>query len=246
MTPKIPKKVHYCWFGGGELPDLAKKCIESWHSHLPDYELKIWDESNSDFTQNRYIEEAYRVKKYAFVSDYVRLLALWNEGGIYLDTDVEVLKSLDPFLHHELFFGLESEDVVSSCIIGAAERHPLTGTLLEQYRGRPFIRDDGSFDTTPNTVVISNEMRKLGFSLRNKKQRVNDIVIYPKEVFCPKSYDEYSFTITGATFAIHHFAGSWHSAGKRRLLWFRVHVIKRFIPWLDPPLNALYHRFLNT
>ena len=105
----IPKVVHYCWFGRGEMPELAKKCIASWKTFLPDYQIKEWNEDNFDINCNQYVKEAYESRKFAFVTDYVRLYAIYTEGGVYMDTDVEVLKTLDPFLHHHAFSGFETD-----------------------------------------------------------------------------------------------------------------------------------------
>ena len=105
----IPKIIHYCWFGGGDKPELAVKCIESWKKYLSDYEIKEWNEENFDITQNQYVREAYENRKFAFVTDYVRLYAIYTEGGVYMDTDVEVIGSYDLFLHHHAFSGFETD-----------------------------------------------------------------------------------------------------------------------------------------
>lgn len=112
-TLTIPKTIHYCWFGKNDLPPLVKKCIKSWHKYLPDYEFKLWDEQSFDITSNKWCQEAYKQKKYAFVADYVRLKVLYEQGGIYLDTDIQLYKSLNPFLSNEAFMGFERDEILS-------------------------------------------------------------------------------------------------------------------------------------
>lgn len=159
-----------------------------------------------------------------------------------MDTDVEVVKNLDLFLKHCLFLGFESEDVVSSCIIGAVQNHSFIRNLLDFYMEMSFIQHGNKHKVTPNTVLFTDEMQKIGFHLNNSWQESNGIVLYPKEVFCPKNYDETVLNTTENTCTVHHFAGSWYSPVVRRLMWIRLHVIKRFIPFLDAPLNALYKK----
>jgi mannosyltransferase OCH1-like enzyme len=127
----IPKVIHYCWFGGKPLPELAKKCIASWKKKCPDYEIKEWNETNFDLSSNRYLQEAIKMKKWAFASDYIRLAVLYNEGGIYLDTDVEILKPLDKFLRHDFFTNFENLAMISQ-----AENLQLQRANLRSYDAR--------------------------------------------------------------------------------------------------------------
>jgi len=239
----IPKKIHYCWYGGQFLPKLAKRCLDSWSRHLPDYELKRWDESNTDLTANRYVREAYEAGKYAFVSDYMRLKVLYEEGGIYMDTDVEVVKNLDCFLVHRAFSGFESPLRVPTGIMGAEKGHSWIQYLLKLYDKKGFIKEDGKYDTTPNTVLITKASLKQGLKLTNEQQMFNGVVIYPKKVFCPKDYDDYRYETSECTYTVHHFSGSWYSRETRWLMNFKIHIVKRFFPMLDKPLTTLYHRF---
>ena len=139
----IPKIIHYCWFGRNPLPPLAKKCIASWKKHLPEYEIKEWNEDNFDLDMFPYDREAYDNRKFAFVTDIVRLYALYNEGGIYMDTDVEVLKSLDGFLHHTAFSGFENETDVPTGIMASEKGGLWAKENLEYYNGRHFVKSDG-------------------------------------------------------------------------------------------------------
>lgn len=205
----INKTIHYCWFGGNPLPPLAKKCIESWKKYCPDYEIKEWNEKNFDINCNQYVKEAYEAKKYAFVSDYVRLYALYTEGGVYMDTDVEVIKPIDEFLKHQAFSGFETYNTVPTGIMGAEIQHPFFNLLLEYYRGKSFIKKDGSYDMTTNVETITNYCLENGLKTNNTLQNVNGFTLYPKEYFCPKDHSTGKINIHEDTYTIHHFAGSW-------------------------------------
>src|SRR5665647_928458 len=149
---KVPKFIHYSWFGGKAKPDIVKRCIDTWEKNLPDYEIKEWNENNFDLKSNSYVREAYDSKMFAFVSDYVRVLALYHFGGIYLDTDVEVFKSFDDLLHHDSFWGFEQENYIATSTIGAAKGNKLIQTFLDSYREKSFIKEDGSHDELTNVA----------------------------------------------------------------------------------------------
>lgn len=206
----IPKIIHYCWFGGSEMPELALKCIASWKQHLADYELILWNEENFDVNSNNYVKEAYESKKYAFVTDYVRLYVLYHHGGIYLDTDVEILKNLDEFLCLPAFSGFESETKVPTGIMASERFGQWAKEQLDYYSQRHFILSDGSYNLTTNVTVISNNMADGGFIFSNTIQNYKDIItMYPNDYFCAKSWVTGEITLTPNTYCIHHFAGSW-------------------------------------
>ena len=208
----IPKKIHYCWFGGKPLPELALKCISSWKKYLEDYEIKEWNEQNFDLDSNTYVREAYDAKKFAFVTDYVRLYALYHEGGIYMDTDVEVIRNLDCFLHHTAFSGFEDNVHVPTGIMASEKGGKWVCENLEYYQGRHFLNSDGSLDMTTNVTTITNNMLLYGLKQNNTYQDFPDLVtFYPKDYFCPKSYSDGKIYLTANTYCIHHFAGSWIS-----------------------------------
>lgn len=214
----IPKIVHYCWFGGKEKTRLAKKCIKSWKKHLIGYEFKEWNESNFDIHCNSYVEEAYNSKRFAFVADYARLHALYKEGGIYMDTDVEVLKPLDEFLVHIAFAGYESNSEISTGILGAEKGNLWIGKQLEHYNGIHFVHPDGSLDLTTNVEVITAFMVELGLRQDNTFQEFNNLVtIYPNDFFSPKDYWEGDINLTENSYAIHHFATSWKPKSERTI-----------------------------
>lgn len=211
----IPKKIHYCWFGGKPFPKLEEKCIESWKRLCPGYEIVRWDESNSPLTDNRYVQQAYQVKKWAFVSDYVRLRVLAEHGGVYLDADVELLRSLDPYLDSEAFLGFESPEKVATCVIGSVPRHGLVEELARSYSGRVFQRADGSLDETTNVIYFTELLGGLGLRRDGTEQAVGGVSVYPAEYFSPKDLETGKLTVTANTVAIHHFHGSWMSARQR-------------------------------
>lgn len=221
----IPKKIHYCWFGKGKMPELALKCIESWRVNLPDYELKEWNENSFDINSNFYVKEAYESRKFAFVTDYVRLYALYTEGGIYMDTDVEMLKNLDSFLDLPAFSGFEDNMHIPTGIMAAEKGSIWAKWQLEYYSGRHFLLPDGTLDLTTNVDIIGGLMEEKGFILKNGLYNFQNIItIFPKDYFCPKSHTTGKIELTENTYTIHHFAGSWKSSSdrlKRRI----VHLI---------------------
>ena len=214
----IPKVIHYCWFGRGKLPELAIKCIESWKKFLPDYEIKEWNEDNFDLNLYPYVKEAYDNRKFAFVSDVVRLYALYMEGGIYMDTDVEVLKTLDPFLEHHAFSGFEDEKMIPTGIMASEKGGKWAKDNLDYYNGKHFVKEDGSLDVTTNVTIITDYMIPLGLEQNNTYQDFPGLItFYPKDYFCPKSKEDGKIYLTKNTVTIHHFAASWTSPTHRFL-----------------------------
>lgn len=226
---KIPKKIHYCWFGENPLNELSIKCINSWKKYLPDYEIVMWNESNFNIHENNYIKQAYQAKKYAFVSDYIRLHILYNHGGIYMDTDVEVIKSLDVFLKHSAFSGFENKDNIPTGIMGSKKNNLWIKKLLDYYDNKNFILEDGSYDLTTNVTTITKISKEIFDIKLNNMYQNNDIfTIYPKDFFCPKSYETGNIIITSNTYAIHHFNGSWLDEKSKNNQKFNYKVIKYF------------------
>ena len=220
----IPKVIHYCWFGRNTLPKLAEKCIESWKKYLPDYEIKEWNEDNFDLNLYPYAREAYDNKKYAFVTDVVRLYALYHEGGIYMDTDVEVISSYDPFLHHVAFSGFESGTEVPTGVMASEKGGQWAKMNLDYYKDRHFVKENGEFDTTTNVAIITNFMLPYGLVQNNTYQDFPGFVtFYPTDYFCPIDHVGQVMRKTSNTVCIHYYAGSWVSPKtrfKRRLARF--------------------------
>ena len=207
---KIPKKIHYCWFGNGPIPEKDKKCIESWKKYCPDYEIIKWDESNYDITKNKYMHEAYINKKWGFVPDFARLDIIYNEGGFYLDTDVELVKSLDELIDCGGFMGFEGGTHISPGLgFGAYPKHPMIKELMSIYQDITFVNEDGSFNITPSPVMNTNFLVDKGFLLNNTYQEIDDFCVFPSDYFCPMDYNTGLITLTDNTVSIHRYNMSW-------------------------------------
>lgn len=213
----IPKIIHFCWFGGNKMPPLAKKCIRSWKKFCSEYEIIKWDETNFDISKSpTYVQEAYNAKKWAFVTDYVRLWALFKYGGIYMDTDVEVIRPLDIFLTESAFSGFENNTQIPTGIMAAEKGHTLFRKWLDDYDVRHFINEDGSMDMTTNVVAITSSMKDSGMLFNNTKQTVNGMTFYPNDFFCPKEFNTGIIRVTSNTYTIHHFNASWQDKKMRK------------------------------
>lgn len=228
-TNNIPKVIHYCWFGRGELPELAKKCIDSWKKILPEYEIKEWNEDNFDLNCNKYVKEAYENRKFAFVTDYVRLYVLYNYGGIYMDTDVEVLKPLDDFLVHPAFSGFENNNQIPTGIMASKKKNKWINLLLKDYDNISFLKEDGSMDLTTNVIRITNTTTSnYEIELNNTYQDLKDVVFYPHDFFCPKDWKTGNIYLTENSHTIHHFNGSWHSKKEKKQIAKRKKLIEKY------------------
>lgn len=223
----IPKVIHYCWFGRGEKSKLIKKCIKSWHKYCPDYEIIEWNEDNFDINCNTFVKQAYEAKKWAFVSDYVRLFALYNYGGVYLDTDVEIIKPIDTFLNHEAFSGFENPKSVPTGIIAAQKEQSIIKLWFDWYKDREFIVD-GKMLHEPNVKFMTQTLLNKGLILNNTYQEIEGFAMYPQTYFCPINVDQRTNCKSKNTYAIHHFTSSWRSKtemkkfkkAKRRQAWW--------------------------
>lgn len=217
----IPKKIHYCWVGNTPLTPLAEKCIASWKKYCPDYEIIKWDESNYNFFKNEYMKQAYEAQKWGFVPDYARLDIVYQYGGIYLDTDVELLKPLDYILENRCFCGVESylkdKTVVALGLgFGAEEGFPLIKEMMETYDKLDFIKDDGSLNLIASPIYQTEFLYSKGLIDTKSVQNVCDITIYPKDYFNPMNLDTGEIALTKNTISIHHYAGSWLSNKQKK------------------------------
>lgn len=235
----IPKVIHYCWFGRGTLPKLAEKCIKSWEKYCPDYEIVCHNEDNFDINQNKYAREAYDAGKWAFVSDYVRLKVLFDEGGIYFDTDVELIKPIDKLIEKGGFMGFDDNGVISTGLGFACEKgNELVGILLKDYDDISFKLPDGSLDMTPCPDRNTKTMVELGFDTSNQNQIFMGIQVLPEDYLCPVNYYTGKKTITKNTYSIHHFCASWTTPRAKRTLFFkRILGVKLY--------DKLYGKFLH-
>lgn len=220
----IPKTIHYCWFGGGKKPYLIRKCIESWHRIMPEYEIKEWNEDNFDVNALQFTREAYAERKWAFVADVCRFYACYTEGGIYLDTDVEVFKRLDEFLKYPCFTGTEVRIVpdklnfitVDASAFGCERENWFIGECFEWYRDKPFREKDGSIPGGVVQVVATRILEQYGYLRENIEQNVGNVKIFPNTFFAniTTPYDKASI------FSLHHFDGSWNDSSSRGWLFY--------------------------
>ena len=223
----IPKIIHYCWYGQNEIPEDIKYYIDTWKKYCPDYKIICWNENNTNLNENKYLKQAYDTKKYAFVTDYMRLKVLSEYGGIYMDTDIELCKSLDEYLHHRAFIGCQDENVFSTGLIGAEANHPWIAKLFEHYNDLEFINNDGTYNLTPNTICITEITEDFyNWKFKNELQHLNDdICVYPVEYFCCKNWITGKVEKSSETVAIHHYKGSWLSEEDKRRS--KSHLMKK-------------------
>lgn len=209
----IPKIIHYCWFGGNPLPELAQKCIESWKKYCPDYEIRRWDETNFDFRSVEYMREAYEAHAWGFVPDVARLQIIYEYGGIYLDTDVELIKPLDNLLGCSAFVGTEDDKYIALGLgFGAEKGNPVIKKLYDDYSSRHFILDDGTYDKTASPQIQTKALFNLGYKISDEVKTYDKITFFPTEYFCPLSYDTGELNITENTYSVHHYMASWVTA----------------------------------
>lgn len=242
----IPKIIHYCWFGKNPLPPLAIKCIESWKKYLPDYEIKEWNEDNFNVNIIPYTAEAYQAKKYAFVSDYARFWILYNYGGIYFDTDVELIKPIYDIINKGPFWGCEGSSCNINTIgiapglgIGSYKKHPVYKSILDYYKTLHFVKENNSEYITivDYTTKIFTE---LGWKKKNSIQQVNDMYIYPVDYFSPMDIITKKLIITNNTRSIHWYNASWKEKSLKKDL---IVLIRKLIP---SHLLLLYNKIKNT
>lgn len=211
---QIPKIIHYCWVGPNPKPDSVLYCIESWRKYCPDYEIREWNESNYDFSKCSYMQEAYEAKKWGFVPDYARLDIVYQYGGIYLDTDVELVKNLDSLRSHKGFFGFEDTgegDYYIACGLGfgAVPNNPLVRDLRDYYDGVHFRNQDGSLHLLPAPKHNKQVFERYGVVMNNQRQEIDGNVFFPAEYFCPKVFQTGKTVTTPNTYSIHHFTATW-------------------------------------
>ena len=214
----IPKIIHYCWFGDGPISPESRKCMESWKKYCPDYKIMAWNEQNFDISQNRYAQQAYAAKKYAFVSDYARLVVLYEYGGIYLDTDVELVRPLDELLEYKGFIGMEHSApspygrtllVNTGSGVGAEPGCGMIGKMLAAYRNAAFIQETGEPDLRTCTQRDIPLFTKAGLQQKNEQQELDGFLVLPTDCFSPFDYVTERMHRTSRTFGIHYYQGSW-------------------------------------
>lgn len=206
----IPKIIHYCWFGRGEKPELAKKCIASWKKSCPDFKIREWNEDNCDYLSIPFMAEAYAAKKYAFVSDVMRLIVLEQYGGVYFDTDVEVLRDISPLLDDEGFIGFENDQFVNSGQVMAAKaHHPVIQEMIEEYKKLHFTNADGTATPVGCPRLNTDVMERFGLIRNGREQVVAGIHVYSADYFNPVDSTTGKLTKTENTYSIHWYSMSW-------------------------------------
>lgn len=206
----IPKVIHFCWFGKNELNEKHKRCMDSWKKYCSDYDIVRWDESNYDISKNSFMLEAYNSKKWAYVSDYARLDIINTYGGIYLDIDVEIVKSFDELLYQNAFCGYQNEKEINLGLgFGATANNSFVQKIMDEYEQMEFIGEDGNLNLIPCPIIQTNVLEKLGVVIDGQYQCLSNITVYPERVFCGKSQRTRRIYRTDMTYAIHHFDASW-------------------------------------
>lgn len=227
----IPKKIHFFWAGSQDYPELVRECIDSWKTIMPDYEIVKWDESSDVIQGNRFAREALQCKKYAFVADFIRLYAMYEHGGIYLDTDVKVFKRFDDLLGNHGFTGFESKRNVGVWLLASERHNPIFKEMLDCYADKVFFSPTGEMDMTPNPVVLRPIFQKYGIKINGEYQESEYITVYPVDYFCPMDPSNGSVNITDNTYAMHLFDGSWLSDKEKKRLalgkvyFYKLHVL---------------------
>ena len=237
----IPKIIHYCWFGGKPKPDDVQAYIDSWRRFCPDYEIREWNESNFDVNENTYCKEAYEAKKWAFVSDYARVKVLYDYGGIYLDTDVELVQSFDSLLDNKMFMGFENDRMISTATIGAEAHHVFVGEILQAYSKRHFMNPDGSLDMMTNVQLITELLiQNHGLAANGKEQFLQlGIHVLPMECFVAKDYWTGWILADDTTYAIHHYASTWINEEDRKLIAKERYYIRHIYKKLEGPVHKI-------
>ena len=237
----IPKKIHYCWFGGKEIPEKDRKCIESWKKYCPDYEIIQWNEDNYDVSKCKYMYQAYTQQKWGFVPDYARLDIVYNEGGIYLDTDVELVKSLDGFLNLKGFMGFENENYVNlGAGFGAEKNNKVIKKMRDIYDEQEFIKADGTNNLTASPKYTTYVLKKMGLVMNNITQKVDGVTVFASDYFSPLNFLDGVLSLTENTYGIHWFNMSWKEQDEKKLIHIQQENIRKFGKRTGRFINKFY------
>ena len=208
----IPKIIHLCWLSNNDYPPKIKRCLKSWQKYLPEYKIMLWDTKRFNLDESIWVKQAFTKKKYAFATDYIRFYALYNYGGIYLDSDVEVLKSFNDLLQLPYFMGAEKAGTIEAAILGAEKGTEWIKICLDYYTDKTFIKQDSSLD-----------IRKLPEIMVEELEKFKPIHYLDVEYFSPKIFDSREVLITPRTYAIHHYQNSWFS--HKAKIYYRTRTI---------------------
>lgn len=223
----IPEIIHYCWFGSKEIPPKEKLCIESWKKHFPKYKFIKWNEENFDFNSTTFCKQAYEMKKYAFVSDYVRAKVLYEYGGLYFDTDYEILKPIDALITTgNNILGWENRSNIGTAFMAFEAKHPVMQCFLKYYENHAFMDERGRLDNTANVTLLTDILVSNGLKIDRRLQIVKDLIIYPREYFYPKKLSENEFRVTPDSYGIHHYSMSWLTERQKKrgnnIYWIKI------------------------
>lgn len=245
----IPKVIHYCWFGRNPLPALAIRCINSWKKYLPGYEIKEWNEDNFDVNMIPYTKEAYEAKKYAFVSDYARFWVLYHYGGVYFDTDVEIIKEFTSIVKAGNFMGKEIGNPIilndgtpivnvnPGLGMGAKKGDPFLKAALAIYQDKAFLLPDGSLNTKTIVSTTTEMLITKGYCSNGGVEIVDGWKLYPEDYFCPKNYYTGELCITENSYSIHHYDASWKSKSDKR----KKYLVRILPNWLTRFIIKIKH-----
>lgn len=237
----IPKRISYCWFGNNPIPDKVKKCITSWKKMCPDYEIIQWDESNYNVNKIPYIRDAYKEKKWAFVSDYARLDIIYEYGGIYLDTDVELIKNIDFLLEQEAFMAIEkgNSNVATGLGFGAMPRNKIIKQLLDIYSNTSFYKEDGNLNLKACPVITTDLLENYGYVRKDTLQYVANFTIYPSEYFCPMDFNGV-MQKTKNTVGIHWYDATWLDESDKHIHFVEMKINQRFPYFIGAIICKIY------
>ncbi len=229
-TPKIPKIIHGIWFSGEPMPELYKRCLESWKRYAPDFEIKIWDLNTYKSDECLFFEQAIADGNWSFASDYARADLLYKYGGIYMDLDVEMLRPIDDLIYNDAYMSFESLDRIEcGSGMGARQSHPIMKEIADSYRNRPYLKEDGSWDNSTCPVRFTQVIEKHGLKKNGSFQFVDDITVYPFEVLTGKSFDTGIVYRTDISYTLHHHNGSWIPDGAHNAMNERYERIDAFL-----------------
>lgn len=247
----IPKVIHYCWFGGNPLPEEAIRCIDSWKKYCPDYEIKQWNESNFDISLCDYIQEAYAAKKWAFVSDYARFWILYNYGGLYFDTDVELINGISDIVSRGSFMGAEAyakgtNQINAGVGLGAVAHSDFYKEVLDYYKELHFYIADGVYNDETVVTYVTNIAKKYGYKGTDEIEKVGDIYVYPPYFFCPYNYEKDLLEVVEKTRAIHWYSTSWKDEKEIEIHKKAMQIIKKNPNALGKAKGKMYEVFAKT
>lgn len=238
----IPKIIHYCWLSEDPFPELVQHCTQTWKEKLPGYEFILWDKKKFDVSSVPWVKQACEAKKWAFAADYIRLYALYNYGGVYLDSDVEVLKTFDDLLSRPYFFGkehtpdkIENANSIEAATMGCEPENGFIGRCLDFYKEKNFVNSDGSFNMITLPTILAKCLENFG-----------DLEILPMDFFSPKNTRTLVIDRTKNTYSIHHFNGSWHSLAQQKHVALRTKLCKIFGERFGEMLATFFAIFINV